>query len=300
LCSRTTCATYLAKGIAAAHGGSLNVDSIPGHGASFAVEFPPAKWRQIEMQLYQSVLEPADRDDACDWRTLTLGIAALLAQMTEQQEDVLTKVARQLKAPVATLRAQAARLEDQASAGRCGADVARRIVEQADVMSEWVAAILDLQRIRLGKLPLDIQDVDLVEVARECADDVHTSPGTGQVRVHGDAARLRQALHSVLERVARRVVNSAIELRVEVKDSRAFVCVGDAEQPVCAEDQPPTAATQRAFDLDLYVARELLRLHGGELWSDQLPNAAVVVLPLDFSFDSHTVLASSTACCPRT
>src|SRR6202022_3258234 len=55
------------------------------------------------------------KDESYDWRTLALGIASLLTQMPEQthQEDMLNVVARQLKAPVATLRAHAARLESQ-------------------------------------------------------------------------------------------------------------------------------------------------------------------------------------------
>src|ERR1700738_4014950 len=55
------------------------------------------------------------KDESCDWRTLALGIASLLTQMPEQtpQEDMLNVVARQLKAPVATLRAHAGRLPAQ-------------------------------------------------------------------------------------------------------------------------------------------------------------------------------------------
>ena len=56
------------------------------------------------------------------------------------------------------------------------------------------------------------------------------------------------------------------------------------------------------LDLELYVAREIMRLHGGELWAEQRgPGEGVVALislPLDFPPRSHAVLAHGAACYP--
>jgi signal transduction histidine kinase len=99
-------------------------------------------------------------DDSCDWRQLALGMAALLGQSPpSNNEDLLTDVARQLTSPVATLRAQAARLEQAATThpSEEARELAVRIVEQADHVADWVDAILDRERLRLGKAHLELR-----------------------------------------------------------------------------------------------------------------------------------------------
>jgi signal transduction histidine kinase len=269
-------------------------------------------------------MSAVSQDDSYDllqlrWRTLALGIGALLAQRPERRRDPLSDLAQRLKSPVATLRAQAASLELQASR-QSSAEVARCIVAQADVMSEWVSAILDVQRIRLGKLALDLQQVDLIELARACAQQVQESTGDVQITVasgavqsqtvYADAGRLREVLVSVLQKAVTGASGGTVELRVDVADRIAItVCEPGT---TCAFDDPlrePSGSLREPqdprqtgqfndaiVDLDLYVARELTRLHGGELWRQE--SAIVLVLPLDFSHRSHTVLARPAACSP--
>jgi K+-sensing histidine kinase KdpD len=239
-------------------------------------------------------------------------MAALLANRPQRQADVVTDVARQLKAPVATLRAQAIRLELRAG-GHTEADatreVASHIVQQADRVSEWVAAILDVQRIRLGKLPLEPGPVDLVDLAATCIDTVQQSvdgPAITLVAheprqvVNADSARLSRVLVSILHYVADNATSSAIEVRLErslwAGTPCAVVSVGDH---TCVSGDASAALD---LDLDLYVARELCRLHDGELWvttsESGCPGLICLALPLDFSPGSHAVLAPATASSP--
>ena len=174
------------------------------------------------MQRPLSVLSPVEQYESRNWRTLALGMAALLAQMPEHedplrapggslrepQEGMLNVVARQLKAPVATLRAHAARLEEQAAhptESETTREVASRIIEQADLMAEWVSAILDVQRIRLGKLQLTKTRLNLIKLARAAVDEL-ADEGATEIRflrsgpssepVLADGERLSQVLGS--------------------------------------------------------------------------------------------------------
>jgi K+-sensing histidine kinase KdpD len=253
------------------------------------------------MQRSLSVLAPAEHDEAFDWRTLALGIAALLAQPPEPHPDTLSEVARQLKEPVATLRAHAARLvlqatnEIEADAAR---EVAARIVEQADLVSDWVSAILDVQRIQLGKLHLDLCAADLTDlVARVAAefgapviDDDNALP------VRADCPRLRQALRAVLNEAVESF-GADMTVRLTARPwpdgrERAVLTLG------AGGDERRTSTAP--FNVNLYVARELVRLHGGELWAEPHGGGATLVLPLDFSPDSHTVLAQRGSSSPTT
>lgn len=262
------------------------------------------------MQRYLSLRAPTEREDTYDWRTLTLGIAAVLAHVPDHPRDSVIEVTGQLKGSVATLKAHAARLELQAadqSNAEATREVACRIVELADRMAECVAAILDLQRIRMGKLRLDVHRVDLVELTRECAArSQQPSPrvvvtDSANALVPADRARLGQALTTVIDSVVKSNTRRTVELRVGTREwsdgrPRATLTVGD-QFPIGHE---PRVGARASIDLELYVAREIVRLHGGELWVEQRGggrgSSALVILPLDFSHRSHAVLAPGTAC----
>jgi signal transduction histidine kinase len=224
-----------------------------------------------------------------------LGIAAVLANVPDPPRDSVTEVIGQLKGSVATLKAHAT------------GEVAGRIVELADRMSECAAGILDLQRIRMGKLRLELHQVDLVELARNCATRyqqptlriVATDSATAPVLA--DRARLSQALATVIDRVVKSTTSGAVELRIGVREwsdgrPRLALTVGDV-QPIVQE---PRVGAQASGELELYVAREIVRLHRGELWVEQRGggrgSSAPLIFPLDFSHGSHTVLAPGTAC----
>jgi signal transduction histidine kinase len=276
------------------------------------------------MQRYPSVLTPVEQDESQNWRTLALGIAALLAQMPEQQEGVVSVVARQLKTPVATLRAHAARLEEQAAGQiepEAAHEIAGRIVEQADLMAEWVGAILDVQRIRLGKLALSKSRLDLVKLARASADHfrqkhpdialnvVHSGPLAEPVLA--DHGRLGQVLEGVLRNAAQYAPGRPIEVRVARRQwsdghPRAVLIVSHRGRDLDDDDlrriQSGQTDVSQDQDLDLYVAREIVRLHGGTLWTEPpAPDAGagtvtILVLPLVISHGSHTVLARGGPC----
>jgi K+-sensing histidine kinase KdpD len=277
------------------------------------------------MQRPLSVLSPVDEEESRNWRTLALGIAALLAQMPaqqdgvpEQQDGVLNVVARQLKAPVANLRAHAARLEEQAAnltEPETAREVASRIVEQADLMAEWVAAILDIQRIRLGKLQLARARLDLVRLARACIGELG-KVGDTEIRfvrlgppsepIVADSERLSQVLNGVLRRAAKHAAGRAIEVRVARRvgaagRAQAVVTVAEAGRDVSHADVQRILNDQRGLDqdLDLYVGREIMRLHGGELGIDSAATSgrvAILALPVDISHRSHAVLARGRPC----
>lgn len=263
------------------------------------------------------------KDESCDWRALALGIASLLTQVPEQthQADMLNVVARQLKAPVATLRAHAERLQSQVDGQHqveSAREVAGHIAEQADIMAGWVGALLEVQRIRLGKVPLELLEVDLIELARVCAANVQAAAGES-VEVHflsggraswpvlADPGRLGRVLECLLASMARQSAEHALELRIEARDwadgrPRAILRVRDAGRDMPTDDLPRVPDSQTSLDVELYVAREVIRLHGGDLWAEQRSpgsgggGTAIVVLPLHFSRRSHAVLARGAGC----
>jgi K+-sensing histidine kinase KdpD len=229
------------------------------------------------------VMPRVEQQDACDWQQIALGMAALVANTRGHRDDALSDLAQHLRPAMTALRASAARLEATA-AEQAGVNAARdltlRIVEQTDLMGRCVNAMLEVQRIRLGKLHLDVREVDLVEIVRQSALDFRDVQvrvmASGPLVVRGDACRLRQVINAVLRALASMDGCEEVTLRVRL-------------------DRWPRHAPDPPLDLELFVARELIRLHGGELWTNT--GGSMLVLPVQFPPLSHVILASNARCC---
>jgi signal transduction histidine kinase len=247
--------------------------------------------------------------DACSWRSTALAMASLLAetqhgdQGADALEEALTQLAVLLKSPLAQLQSQAyvlrsALVERHQQDALSG--VAHQLLEQADRISDCVATILDVQRMHLGQQPLEKRAVDVVELASTCAFDFHASKQTtSNVRVladlqpsrwlFADPSRLRQVFVTLLERASERSPCSELDLRIRGDPSsdfpRAIVSVCDADRMFDVVGGKGALASTALRDLDLYQAREVVRLHGGELWAEPRNgggiSGAVIMLPLD-------------------
>ena len=214
-------------------------------------------------------------DDSCDWRQLALGMAALLGQSPpSNNEDLLTNVARQLTSPVATLRAQAARLEEAATShpAEDARELAARIAEQADHVAEWVDAILDVERLRLGKARLELRKTDLVELALDAVTELQTTTLRVDARVAArqsmfvevDGPRLGRVMRTLVRSTAKHAAGKPIEISVALAEHTsparwAAVVVRETGPDV---DAPGREAE---LDLDLVLAREIARFHGGDV-----------------------------------
>jgi K+-sensing histidine kinase KdpD len=223
-----------------------------------------------------------EAEEACDWQQLALGIAAVLAHTSQTQQDMLGEVAQELKSAVGTLRSQAARL-DEAATTRSAADAAREltagIVEQADLMAQVVGTILDVQRLRLGKMQLDVRPVDFVMIAQRSVADFHATAPEAHVHVvpsqcmlvNADQALLSQALVCLMRGAAKsgRAQEMALSIgpdRWKPEQLRAVLTVCDSGRECQPEDVTHSVGERAALDLELIVAREIIRLHRGDLW----------------------------------
>jgi K+-sensing histidine kinase KdpD len=260
-----------------------------------------------------SVPAPVEREESPDWEQLTPGIAGLLADRSQRHADVLSDVAHQLRAPVAMLRSHAARLEQAADQSRpdVAREMAERIVDQADLMAHWVSVILEVQRIRLGKVHLQRRQIALVELARRCVARFRKDMPDVEVQfiasrrlaepIIADASQLSCVLDSLLRNAARHAPGSALQLcawRPDWSDGcqRAVLNVSEANRRLRSDDLQRIFGCDSPMDVDLFVARESIRLCAGELWSEQGGSAAMLVIPLEFPRRSHAILLRSAPC----
>jgi signal transduction histidine kinase len=160
------------------------------------------------------------------------------------------------------------------------------IPQQATRLRALIEAMLDVTRIEHGQLtlasgPLDLAGVVLrvVEEARATTErHVLNCEGTGlPVYVAGDAVRLEQVLHNLVENAIKYSPRGGeIHVRLTVRDEHAEVAVRDEGIGIPATAlarlferffRAPNASAQRisGTGIGLYVIREIITLHGGTI-----------------------------------
>ncbi len=196
-------------------------------------------------------------------------------------------------------RAQKRRHEDEV-------ELLERIDDQAERLLKMVEQVLDLQRIDAGLFPLEIARVDLGALAARVAEDLQVAspevrlqvrvdpPGNqaGRIEVRADRRRIEQVLTNLIQNAVRFSPPGGV---VEIWVRPATAAEAGPGAPgggrfalVSVRDQGPgvsEADRARIFNrfyqgkggerlhrghgglgVGLYIAREIVMRHGGELW----------------------------------
>lgn len=224
------------------------------------------------------------------------------------RDDFLSVAAHELKTPLTSLVGQAQLLERRlAKAGLLSGANERSlqvVVGQARRLSSLIGDLLDGARLHRGQLTLNLRPLDLGRLAQQIVNELQpTIPGhrlqvrveSSGPRVRGDAVRLDQVLQNLLGNAVKYSPRGS-EVLVEVRRNgdRALLSVQDQGVGIPAEALPhlferfyrvvrPETASISGVGVGLYVVREIVRLHGGEVWASSVlgeGSTFTVALPL--------------------
>lgn len=216
------------------------------------------------------------------------------AQM-EARQEFLGIVSHELKTPVAVMRAYAELLLRRAErAGRASdADVLHRMTDQTERMLAMIEQLLDLRRLEDGLLTLEIGHVDLGEVVRRVAHEAELTTVSHQVLVdapraviNADRRRIEEVVTNLLDNAVKYSPSGGriwVRVHPDLTNPRDVILTVSDEGPGI-----PPSERERVFDrfyqapgrlhkgraglgLGLYISRELVRRHGGDMWVTSEP-----------------------------
>ena len=168
-------------------------------------------------------------------------------------------------------------------------------------LEKLVEALLDVSRIHMGRLELDVEALDLADVVDEAVaaidDELRQSGSTVDVRGeptqgHWDRLRLGQVLVNLLANAVKYGAGKPIEIRYGARDARAWVTIRDhgigidpADQRHIFERFERAVSSQNygGLGLGLYIVKRILEAHGGTVRVESRPDegaAFEVELPL--------------------
>lgn len=213
--------------------------------------------------------------------------AALVMTSVELQRSVRfsADASHQLKTPVTVLRAGLEELLQQPGLSAQSREEIEALIRQTVRLTSMIHDLLLLSRMDAGRLTLDMESVDLSQLAASLADDLSVLPDAADVEVEmdvpaglhiqGEKRYTSIILQNLLENAWKyNERGGRVSITARVEQARVCLCVGNSGVGIPEQAQPHVferfhraAANEGTpgHGLGLDLARELTRLHGGEL-----------------------------------
>jgi two-component system phosphate regulon sensor histidine kinase PhoR len=264
-------------------------------------------------------VHPLQADDPEAGRLLVVRDVSQQRAADRARSDFLAHVAHELRTPLTSIRAYSETLlEGILEDPQQQRDCFNVIGSEARRLSRLIDEVLSISQLEVGSIHLKRGDVDLARLIRESVKDIQGAADEKNIElrlrlpiklptVQGDKERLAVALNNLLGNAVKYTpsagsVNVSCVQRdstVEIEVTDTGVGIAPAEQEKVFEKfyraQSDEVQAQRGSGLGLTTAREIARLHGGEIsLRSEVGKGSTFVLVLPIGRSSSDSDASQT------
>lgn len=238
---------------------------------------------------FSEPIPPAGPIDIAELTQAFNQMAARLNEVDRMKEEFFTAVSHDLRTPLAAIRWSA----DLLQTGTLGSLTPKqvRLIETIQSSSRRLLAlvgqIVELSRLRAGRLHLELQPTDLRHLVAEAVDEVRPLAERADLRldvqvpsdlprVSVDAERVYQVLVNLLGNAVRfSTAGGRITVEASSRDGEVAVRVSDTGVgippdllPKIFEPYEQAHAGRGGSGIGLTVVRALVEAHGGRVWAE--------------------------------
>jgi PAS domain S-box-containing protein len=233
---------------------------------------------------------------------------AAAEKAVELRDEFMSIAAHELKTPVTSLQMQvqvALRRLTMGALDPKRLDRTFRVIEdQSHKLGTLIEQLLDVSRIANGRLALEFAEIDLVPIFDAVVERMRALSSQHRIVLAAperlvarvDPLRLEQVLSNLLSNAIKYSPDGVIEVALSAADGGALVfSVRDHGPGIPPERrahifdrfyQADSRSHRSGLGLGLYISREIVRLHAGEIHPEFPPDGGtrfVVTLPLAFA-----------------
>lgn len=212
--------------------------------------------------------------------------AEQMAELEKAKAQFLDLAAHELRSPLTLIRGYNSLLREGSLPADRIPEIAQILEGKLEQIDMLVGQMLEMGRLENDRLQLDVERVDLYDVAAEQIKklapsapgrDIALQGSPGMAVVSGDRARLGMVLANLLDNAIKySPAGGPVACEVGRLDGRAFITVRDKGLGIADEHMPllfkrfsrlPTEANKTipGTGLALFLCREIARRHGGEI-----------------------------------
>lgn len=161
-----------------------------------------------------------------------------------------------------------------------------RLVEEVDRQTTKLARLvndmLDISRIRSGKLVMVKEQFSMTLLVKECLLTHCAMFSEGQIKTHleddvwffGDRSRIEQVIYNILNNASRYGNGKSVEINLQQRKNKLVLIVSDQGRGIKPEDQKRIfhrfqravpASEISGLGLGLYIAKEVVDSHDGKI-----------------------------------
>lgn len=207
------------------------------------------------------------------------------------KDEFLAVVTHELRTPLSAILGWSNLLRQRKLSESDTSQALESIERNARGQAKLIEDLVDASRIVVGKLRLDLQRADLVDVIEEAINTVRHAANAKEIQISfnaesrpapilGDPVRLEQVFWNLLTNSVKFTPpQGRIDVRLERNDSGAQIVVHDTGEGIEPEFMPYIFQRFRQADgsmtrkhggmgLGLAIVRQLVELHGGAVWAE--------------------------------
>ncbi len=205
------------------------------------------------------------------------------------RDEFIAIASHELKTPLTTIKGYSELLVQRGKESELTEQhlrMARSILQQSGRLEKMISLLLDISRLEKGQLALEWQQVDLNKLIRSVIDELEPTlrqhrlelaSYDGELFVTGDELRLEQVLQNLVQNAIKYSPLGGL-IRVELRKEDRMACISVSDQGIgipkeemqrlftrCYRASNATTFHISGFGVGLYVVREIVRLHGGDI-----------------------------------
>ena len=228
-----------------------------------------------------------------------------LEEATRLREAFISVAAHELKTPISSLRLSAQLAErvlkgiDSPEHERLGRQI-QTVIEQSVKLARLVEQMLDVSRVKAGRLEIEPQRTDLVPVVRSVVESARNKSNKHTISFESpdsieavlDPLRVEQVMVNLIDNAIKYSPNGGpIRVDAAEQDGSVRITVTDSGIGIPSEHrgrifeqfyQAHAGGSATGMGLGLYISRQIAELHGGSLtaeFPDEGGSRFVVTLP---------------------